>query len=95
MSIEMSLLIAVIGAAIGIMGAITALKKDSKSQGVIEASISSKVDYIAHGVDDIKLEIRDQARKIEAHNERLARVEESAKSAHKRIDKMEETADEN
>ena len=90
----MSLLIGLIGATIGIIGAITALKKDSKSQGIVEANISSKVDYVVRGVDDIKLEIKDQARKIEAYNERLTRVEESAKSAHKRLNKMEGITDE-
>ena len=89
MSVEMSLLFGALGAALGVLGAIIALKKESKNQGASEANISSKVDYIARGVDDIKLDFKDQARKIESQNERLIRVEESAKQAHQRIDKME------
>ena len=69
-------------------------EKDSKNQGASEASITSKVDYIARGVDDIKLDFKDQARKIESQNERLIRVEESTKSAHKRLNKMEGITDE-
>lgn len=94
MSIEMSLLFGAIGTMLGVLGAIITMKKDSKNQGATEANITAKVDYIVRGVDDIKLDFKDQARKIEAHNERLVRVEESTKSAHKRIDKMEENTDE-
>ncbi|MFJ6268065.1 hypothetical protein [Lysinibacillus xylanilyticus] len=95
MNIEMSLLFGAIGALLGVIGVIVTMKKDSKNQGAVEASISSKVDYIARGVDDIRLDLKDQARKIEAHNERLVRVEESAKQAHKRIDKVEGITHEN
>lgn len=89
MSIEMSLLFGAIGTVLGVLGAIITMKKDSKNQGASEASISSKVDYIARGVDDIRLDLKDQARKIESQNERLIRVEESSKQAHKRINKLE------
>lgn len=89
MSVEMSLLFGALGAALGVMGAIVALKKESKNQGASEASIASKVDYISRGVDDIKLDFKDQARKIDSQNERLTRVEESAKQAHHRINKLE------
>ena len=95
MSIEMSLLFGALSAVLGVLGALATMKKDSKNQGANEASISSKVDYIARGVDDIKLDFKDQARKIEAHNDRLIRVEESAKQAHKRIDKLEGKQNEN
>ncbi|MFB7159555.1 hypothetical protein [Lysinibacillus sp. NPDC056232] len=53
MNIEMSLLFGAIGALLGVIGVIVTMKKDSKNQGAVEASISSKVDYIARGVDDI------------------------------------------
>ncbi|MEY9980063.1 hypothetical protein [Lysinibacillus sp. RC79] len=95
MSIEISLLFGAIGTVLGVLGAIVTMKKDSKNQGVSEASISSKVDYIARGVDDIKLDFKDQARKIESQNERLIRVEESTKSANKRLNKLEGITDEN
>lgn len=94
MSIEMSLLFGAIGTILGVLGAIITMRKDSRNQGASEASITSKVDYIARGVDDIKLDFKDQARKIESQNERLIRVEESTKSAHKRLNKLEGIADE-
>ncbi|MDM5233397.1 hypothetical protein [Lysinibacillus pakistanensis] len=89
MSIEMSLLFGAIGTVLGVLGAIITMKKDSKNQGASEASITTKVDYIARGVDDIRLDQRAQASKIESMNEKLIRVDESSKQAHKRIDKLE------
>lgn len=89
MSIEMSLLFGAIGTILGVLGAIITMKKDSRNQGASEASISSKVDYIARGVDDIRLDLKDQGRKIEALSEKTIRNEESVKQAHKRINKLE------
>ncbi|MGE6576253.1 hypothetical protein ACQKFM_15155 [Paenibacillus xylanexedens] len=48
------------------------------------------VDYIKRGVDDIRLEQRVQAQRVDALSERVTRVEESAKQAHKRIDRKED-----
>ncbi|MEK5330244.1 hypothetical protein [Lysinibacillus sp. FSL W8-0992] len=95
MSIEVSLLFGAVGTVLGVLGAIITMKKDSKNQGASEASITSKVDYIARGVDDIRLDLKDQGRKIEALNEKSIRNEESAKQAHKRIDKLEGITHEN
>lgn len=55
----------------------------------IDTALKSDVDYIKRGVDDIKLDMRAQATKIEDINLRVARVEESAKSAHHRLDRFE------
>lgn len=64
------------------------LKKDATSQSVI----ATKLDYIGKGVDDIRLDIKSQDRKINELNERVIKVEASAKSGHKRIDKLEEVS---
>lgn len=55
-----------------------------------EADTKAKLDYISRGVDDIKLDNKQRDREILKMNERLIRVEESVKSAHKRIDGIEE-----
>lgn len=89
MSVEVSLLFGAIGTLLGIVSAIVVLKKESKSQGTAEANIASQVNYIATGVDNIRLDLKEQGRKVDAQNDRLIRVEESAKIAHKRIDKLE------
>ena len=95
MNIEITLLIAVIGCLIGVAGFIKGTRKDGKTDGQELASIKGNLDYIARGIDDIRLEQKDQARKIDNQNERLIRAEESTKSAHRRIDKLEGKGHEN
>ncbi|MFD2867459.1 hypothetical protein ACFSY7_02945 [Kurthia populi] len=85
---ELSILFGAIGTILGIVGALVTLKKDSKADGAEDAHVKAQVDYIARGVDDIRIDQRAQAGKIEALNERLIRTEESAKQAHKRIDSI-------
>lgn len=53
------------------------------------AFTSAKLDYISKGVDDIRLDIKAQDRKIEDIADKVARIDESTKSAHKRIDRLE------
>ncbi len=55
-----------------------------------DAETRAKLDYISKGVDDIRLDIKSQDRKIEDLKERVTRVEESSKQAHKRINDMKE-----
>ena len=50
-----------------------------------DAETKAQLDYISKGVDDIRLDIKFQDRKIEDLKERVTRVEESTKQAHKRI----------
>ncbi|MDY3959646.1 hypothetical protein [Romboutsia timonensis] len=54
-----------------------------------DAYTKAKLDYISKGVDDIRLDIKAQDRKIEDMNDRLIRTEESVKQAHKRLDERE------
>lgn len=83
----------VLGAIIGYLGYkrnySSDLKKDSRKQSVIE----TKLDYIGKGVDDIRLDIKATDRRVDKLNERVIKVEESAKSAHKRIDDIAEKID--
>jgi len=55
-----------------------------------DAETKAKLDYISKGVDDIRLDIKSQDRKIEDLKERVTRVEESTKQAHKRINDIKE-----
>ncbi|MNU04128.1 hypothetical protein D3C72_2484130 [compost metagenome] len=48
------------------------------------------VEYIKRGVDDIRVDVRMQGQKVDGLAERVTRVEESAKQAHKRLDRLEE-----
>lgn len=55
--------------------------------------LSATMDNVRDGVDDIRIEFRSQQNQINNLSERVVRVEESDKSAHKRIDKIEERQD--
>ena len=56
-------------------------RRDTRGEAASQAQVNAKLDSIAGGVDDIRVEQR-------AMRERLARVESSVKSAHHRLDQM-------
>lgn len=62
-------------------------------EGKEDGQIVSDMGYVKSGVDDIKRKQEQQEAKEESHHleviGRLAGVEESVKSAHKRIDRLE------
>lgn len=57
-----------------------------------EADTRAKLDYIATAVDEIRLDNKARDREITEMREKVIRIEESVKSAHKRIDGLEEGA---
>lgn len=61
------------------------IASDTKEKTVV----STKLDHISEGVDNIKVEMRANEKYMSRMNEQLIRVDESAKSAHKRLDKLE------
>ena len=63
--------------------------KELKATGGAQAKLQSDVEYIKRGVDDLHLEVKDQGRRFDELAERVTRVEESSKQAHKRIDRIE------
>ncbi|MFC0392431.1 hypothetical protein [Paenibacillus mendelii] len=50
--------------------------------------LRNDVDYIKRGIDDVRFEQRERGRRFDALSERVTRVEESAKQAHKRLDRL-------
>jgi hypothetical protein len=81
---------AVSGIVLGWMGKTQAFKKDVAQEAGNGASLRTDVEYIKRGVDDVRFELKDQVRRFDALTERVTRVEESTKQAHKRLDKIEE-----
>jgi len=79
----------IIGTLIAVGGLTRTSKKDTQEDTRSNTRLESKVDYVSKGVDDIKLDMRDQGRQINDVSERVTRAEESVKSAHKRIDELE------
>lgn len=60
------------------------VKKDATDQ----AELRTELRYISTGVDNIRIDLKANEKQIGALSERVTRVEESAKQAHKRIDNI-------
>lgn len=95
MTIEVSILISVITIILTILGyQLNKQKKDMEQKKVVKsdasrnAVIETKLDNISNGVDNIRIDLRANERQIGALGERVTRVEESTKQAHKRIDSV-------
>lgn len=88
--ISITLICSLLGAAIGFFTFNRNRDKDIKKDAREDAETKAKLDYISRGVDDIKLDNKQRDREMLKMNERLTMVEASTKSAHKRIDNLEE-----
>lgn len=78
------------GGVIGILTYRRNTKKEDAEQIRHDTKIDVKLDNIAKNVDDIRLDIKDFNKTINGLSERVSRVEQSTKQAHKRIDSLEE-----
>ncbi|HHY72302.1 MAG TPA: hypothetical protein GX497_03575 [Bacillus bacterium] len=95
MTIEIGVLFTVISLVVGLLGyqlnrQKTQLEqqKEIKIDSQQDARIQAQLDYIGKGVDDIRIDLKANEKQMVALGERVTRVEESAKAAHKRIDKL-------
>jgi hypothetical protein len=84
-----SAIAAISGIALGWAGRNRTLRAEVKQEASSGAMLRSDMEYIKRGVDDIRLEQRAQGRMIDDLKERVTRLEESGKQAHKRIDRIE------
>jgi septal ring factor EnvC (AmiA/AmiB activator) len=73
----------------GYLGYQKGVKKDSYHDGSNDAQLKTDIEYIKRRTDDVLLEQKDTNKSINALSERVTRVEESSKQAHKRIDRIE------
>lgn len=64
-------------------------KTDTKEATTAQVQTMVKLDSIASGVDDIRVEQRAMRERVDKLAERTAGVEQSAKSAHHRLDELE------
>lgn len=84
---------AIVGLVAAISGAIlgwTGRSRQIRQDGSGEGALRQDVEYIKRGVDDIRVDVRMQGQRLETVSERVTRVEESTKQAHKRLDRLEE-----
>lgn len=84
MTVEVTILISVMSLALAFLGYKLNKDKEKREEGEIKAQLA----YIGKGVDDIRIDIKANERQVVALGERVTRVEESAKQAHKRLDEI-------
>lgn len=94
MTVDPVTLISIIGGIAGIVfGVITYARnrrQDNTSEGQRNGEIMSELGYIKAGVDDMKRKQEKSDETIMGFLRDLTAVQESAKQAHKRIDKLED-----
>lgn len=92
MSIELTVLISVVSVAFAIYAGVSNLKRnntsDIKKDAADMATLNVKLDTISRGVEDIKVEQKTISKDVQNLSDRVLKVEESAKSAHHRIDEI-------
>ena len=93
MNIDITVLIGISGTIVGVVLGILGYKKksetDIREDTQKETILSTKLDYISRNVDDIRVDLKAKAERDVKFSERLIKVEESVKSAHHRLDDLE------
>lgn len=93
MTIEAALLISGISVTFGIYQGVSNLKRNERTEAKNDASelttVIVKLENIGDGIKEIKSELGNIKQDINDITVRLAKVEESSKSAHKRLDTCE------
>lgn len=87
--ISIALICTILGTVIGIVTFSRNRDKDLKADMKEDAETKAKLNYIVTAVDEIRLDNKARDREMTKFDSRLTRVEESTKSAHKRIDNLE------
>ena len=88
MNIEVTVICTIMGAILGYMSYQKKNQKDIENDAAQKTALSTKLDYISKGVDDIRVDIKSQDRSIRDLTVRMVKCEESTKSAHHRLDEL-------
>ncbi|GAE27121.1 hypothetical protein JCM9140_3238 [Halalkalibacter wakoensis JCM 9140] len=88
MSIELGVLVAICGLVISYLAYQFNRTKEVKSDSRQDAEVKAALGYISKGVDDIRIDLKANEKQLAQVTERVTRVEESSKQAHRRIDQL-------
>ena len=92
MTIEVALVISALSLAFGIYQGVTNMKRnrtaDDKKDATQLTTVIVKLENISAGISDIKSDMRNVKDEVKEMRERLIKVEDSAKNAHRRIDEL-------
>jgi len=81
---------AISGILLGWAGRSRAINQDIAQQASADALQRADIEFIKRGVDDIRLDQKAQGKRFDELSERVTRVEESTKQAHKRLDRLDD-----
>lgn len=87
-TIDIGILIALVGCFVGLAGWIAGRDKKIGSDGEWKGTINAKLDSIMNNVSGTSTELSKINAVLSSHGERITAAEESAASAHKRIDEI-------
>ena len=79
----------ILGMVFGLVALFRNKRIDDAKSGKEDGMVLTELGYIKAGVDDLKKEYRDIRTELQPFYDKVTRVEESCKNAHKRIDKLE------
>ena len=88
--IWIQIICAVVTCAVAVLTIVITSKKSNRSDGEHSGQISSDLGYLKKGVEDINTKIEKSNEKHYELVEKVGRIDESVKSAHHRIDTLEE-----
>jgi len=84
----LSVIAAISGIILGWLGRSRTVRHDTAQDAGRDAKLQTDMEYIKHGVEDIRFEQRVQGKKFDDLSERVTRVEESTKQAHHRLNRL-------
>lgn len=88
MSVELGVIATIAAIVFSYLGYRKGANDELKKEGNDSGTFRSDLKYIRERTDDVYLEQKDIKRSFNGFSERLVRVEESSKQAHKRLDGM-------
>ena len=94
MNVDITVFVGLVCTILGAAITVYKTKKDNdnsiREDTVQDTVLATKLDYISKGVDDIRLDFKAQAREIQDIKMDIVKLKESSKSAHHRLDGLEE-----
>jgi septal ring factor EnvC (AmiA/AmiB activator) len=88
MTVELGIIVALLGLVVSYLAYQLNRSKSIKTDSRDSAEVKAELGYIRKGVDDIRIDLKANEKNIAHLSERVTRVEESTKQAHKRIDNL-------
>ena len=88
-NISISVLIAVIGVVLSIITFVAGRQSSAKNQGLQDGQILTELGYLKSNTDEIKKRLDEEDHRHIETIQKLAELDSSLKSAHKRLDGLE------